>query len=185
MANDIRGNPMYVDTEGIVSTKPLVITKIILKPDATGDAATFSYWWDSDAVASNKAAANTTVSSTTITSDGNFPTANINPDQILKIYTTSSENNVGIWQISTNADNNTVVVDNPATVFGQDTTLANESAKLYSWNVWDPHPFMVIRGSGVDNDTSPVEVDFDPPAIVPNLTMSGLSANAVLYIHLA
>jgi len=48
MANSITGNPLIIDTEGIISTMPLTIQSILLIPNAAGDSATFTYWIESE-----------------------------------------------------------------------------------------------------------------------------------------
>ena len=191
MSNVISGNPFYIDTEGIISTVPLRIKSIVMKPNATGDAATFTYWVESDSAITNgtKTAATTTVTAATGTfaSTGNFPTANVNPNQILKVTHTSSANNIGYWQIATNADNNTITVDIPAAVYGlQIPTLTNDTSKAYHWVIRDPREFAIIRGSGLAGDTSILQMDFGNTGVwVPNLAMHTLSTSAVLYVYLA
>ena len=76
MANIVDGNPFYIDTEGIISIVPLVIKGILLKPNATGDAATFTYWRKEDSTITNgdKTNATTTVTASTgtLVSTNNF-----------------------------------------------------------------------------------------------------------------
>ena len=189
MANDTTGNPLYLDTEGIVSVRPLVIKKIIWKPNATGEATTFTYWATSEDPITNgtKNAVTTTVTASTGTfaSTGNFPTANVNPNQVLVVSKTSSGDNIGIWQIATNADNDTITVDKPATIFGQSVTLADDTTESYSWKIFDVHTFLTVQGSGITGDTGLVQIDFLNGGItLPNLAMHTLSASGVAYIFL-
>jgi hypothetical protein len=192
MANITSGNPIIVDTEGIISTVPLRIQSILLKPNATGDAATFTYWLESDNTVTThgdmKAKTVTvTASSGTFSSTANFETDNINVNQIVKVYSTSSAKNIGYWQIATNADDNTITVDLPAAVYGgKVATLENDTSGTYSWKVWDSRFFTIIRGSGIAGDTSLAHLPLGDYTgfFVPNLAMHTLSTSAVLYIYL-
>jgi len=189
MANVVDGNPLYIDTEGIISTVPLVIKGILLKPNATGDAATFTYWRKEDSTITNgdKTNATTTVvaSTGTITSSGNFLSANIDVNQIINIYATSSGKNIGWWQIKSDAGNdNEITVDLPAKVYPATVTMADDTSGNYNWKIWDARPFAIIRGSGLVGDTSLNYLDFENGIWVPNLAMHTLSASAVLYIYL-
>ena len=189
MSNVTTGNPLVIDTEGVISAVPLVIRGILLKPNATGDSATFTYWYESDDPITNGDKKGQTVSVTassgTFSSTGNFPTDNVNPNQIMRVIHTSSGNNVGYWQIATNADNNTITVDNPAQVLRQPVTLTDDTSKIYTWKIWEPRILTVIRGSGLTGDTSLNYIPFDDGGVwVPNLAMHSLSTSAVLYVFL-
>ena len=188
MANVVDGNPLYIDTEGIISTVPLVIKGILLKPNATGDAATFTYWRKEDSTITNGDKTNATTSVTaatgTLVSTGNFPTDNVEPNQIIQIYATSSGKNIGYWQIASHADANTITVDLPAKVYPATVTMADDTSGNYNWKIWDARPFAIIRGSGLVGDTSLNYLDFENGIWVPNLAMHTFSASAVLYIYL-
>jgi len=188
MANIVDGNPFYIDTEGIISIVPLVIKGILLKPNATGDAATFTYWRKEDSTITNgdKTNATTTVTASTgtLASTGNFPTANVDPNQIIQIHATSSGKNIGYWQIASNADDHTITVDLPAKVYPATVTMADDTNGNYNWKIWDARPFAIIRGSGITGDTSLNYLDFENGIWVPNLAMHTLSTSAVLYIYL-
>jgi hypothetical protein len=191
MANVVDGNPLIISVEGIVSTIPLRIQKIILKPAATGDAATLNYWLESDTVADSGTAEDLTVTASTGTwaASNAFTTALVDPDNIIRTYISESAKNIGVWQIATNADNDTITVDIQASPLGGGVaTLENDTANRYTWKVWDPHLFLTIKGSGMTStgaDLSLVQVDFgDRGFWVPNLAMNTLSTSAVLYIYL-
>jgi hypothetical protein len=116
-----------------------------------------------------------------------FERDNISADQIMKVTATSSGKNLGYWQIATNADDDTITVDLPLATYGQNTTLADDAAGVYSWKVWDNYNFLTIKGSGMTStaaDLSLVQVDFNGGFWVPNLAMNTLSSNAVLWIYL-
>ena len=190
MANVTKGNPLYVDTEGVISTIPLTIKKIVLKPSATGDAATFTYWVESDTPLTTYGTradktVTITASSGTFASTTNFETDSIDVDQIFKVVKSSTGNNIGTWQIASNADDNTITVDKPATVLGGTPTVTDGTSSILTWYVWDTRYLLTIKGSGVTNDTGLVQVDFPNGGFrVPNLAMNTLSTSAVLYIYL-
>ena len=190
MANVVNGNPLVIDTEGIISTVPLTIQSILLKPNSAGDSATFTYWLESDSTVTTYGdlvgkTVTVTAATGTFESTANFEEDNININQILKVYSTSSAKNKGYWQIASNADDDTITVDLPAAVYGKFTTLENDTSGTYSWKVWDPRVFAVIRNSGISGDTSLAHLKFgDRGIFVPNLAMHTLSTSAVLYIFL-
>ena len=188
MANVVNGNPLIIDGEGVISTVPLMIKSILLVPNDAGDSATFTYWLESDTVADSGVGEDlaVTASSGTFAATGAFTTALINPHQILRTLVSESGSNIGYYQIATNADNNTITVDEPEAVYGgKVATLANDTANQYTWKVWDPRVFSVIRNSGISGDTSLAHLKFgDSGLFVPNLAMHTLSTLAVLYIYL-
>lgn len=192
MANIIKVNPFYIATEGIISAVPLCITKIILKPAATGDAATFTTWVESDSTITTYGdlrgkTLTVTAATGTFVCNTFFEQDSINVDQIMKVTKTSSGKNLGYWQIKSNDDDNTITVDLPLATYGQSTILADDVAGVYSWKVWDNYNFLTIKGSGMTStaaDLSLVQVDFHGGFWVPNLAMNTLSSNAVLWIYL-
>jgi hypothetical protein len=188
MANIVDGNPLIISVEGIVSTIPLRIQKIILKLSAAGDAATLNYWLESDTVADSGTAEDLTVtaSSGTFAANNAFTTALVDPFNIIKFSISESAKNLGTYQIATNADNDTITVGKDTNVYGGGAvTLENDTTNRYTWKVWDPRLFMIIKGSGITGDIGMAQVDFgDRGFWVPNLAMNTLSTNAVLYIYL-
>lgn len=191
MANIIDGNPWIISVEGVISTIPVRIQKIILKQAATGDAATLNYWLESDTAADSGVGEDLTVTASTGTFAANnaFTTALVDPFNIIKFSNSESGKNLGYYQIATNADNNTITVGLDTNVYGGNVaTLGNDTTNGYTWKVWDPRLFMIIKGSGMTStaaDLSLVQVDFgDRGFWVPNLAMNTLSSSAVLYIYL-
>jgi len=190
MANVMTGNPLYIDTEGIISVLPLCIRKILWQPASTGNATTFTYWVESDAPVTtfgirNAQTVSVTAATNTFVSATNFETDSINVDQIMRVLNTSSGDNIGYWQIATNANDNTITVDKPAQVYGQSVTLADDTSEIYSWRVWDNHSLITIKGSGITGDTGLVSLDFyDYGYWVPNLAMNTLAASGVVWIYL-
>lgn len=189
MANVLTGNPLIIDTVGIISVAPLVIQKIILNPTSSlGSPATLNYWLESNDPITNgtKNGVETTVTAATGTfsSTGNFPVANVNPFQIIKIIATSTGENLGRWQIATNADANTITVDGYAVYpYGQHVLVTDDTTETYTWKIWDPSLFMIIKAPS--GSTPLVQVDFgDSGFWIPNLVVNTLYANAVLYIYL-
>ena len=181
---------MYITEEGVISAAPLVIQAIVLKPSGDGDAASFVFWNESDSPVTtygtmNNKTVTATASTKTFASTGNFETDSINAYQIIKIHATSSGDNIGTYQIATNADDNTITVTNPASIFGQAVTLADDTSEIYSYRVWDTHPLITLKTSGITSDKGEVQKDWGPKGFrVPNLAMNTLSSGAVAYIYL-
>jgi hypothetical protein len=174
LANDVSRNPIYVDTAGVVTEKPLWIKKIVLVPTATTSAATIKYWEeDEDSVRAHKRDATATgTDSNTLTSTGNFEvtTEAVNQD-VIHIYASSTGNNIGWWSIENRADNAVDVLP---------TTLTTESNKVYSWKTYATYPFASMATATFP----PQDLDFGPEGIkVPNLSVPVLTTG-VLYIYL-
>jgi hypothetical protein len=176
-----------VDTEGVISTQPVIIRKIVLNQNAAGDAMWFNFWLESDTKAYAKVDQVVVVTNNDnkLTGTAGFLSANVAPNQILKITRTASGNDVGYWQISADgANNNQVTVDVPASVYGQNVTLANAN-EAFCYDIWDARALARLKGSAITGSTETVELDFgDYGFWVPNLAMHTMTANANAHIFL-
>jgi hypothetical protein len=188
MANDTSREIFYIDQPGIISIDPLVVVKICMTQATTGSSVTFVTWRSEDTAITNGAKADVTTtvtaSSGTLVSVGNFPTANVNPFQIIKITNTSSNKNLGKFMIATNADDDTITVYHPLSVHGGQTTVVeDDAAGSYCWKIIDTATEFKMKGTGVTNDTCLFQMDFGPQGFwFPNLAIHTMTASAVVYI---
>lgn len=176
MANVLNQRTIILDTEGIISTTPIWVRKVIIHPNSAGDSATFQFWHESDTATSSKPhkSISVTASTNTFSSTGNFPTATINPSQIFKVTYSSSGNNAYTYQIATNADDNTITTDATNSIHG---TVVDDATKVYSWKVWTPYTAFKIISPGTE--VIDWALDFgDKGRWFPNLSMAELSASA-------
>ena len=175
MANTFNGNTWILDTVDVISTKPVIIKKIVLIPNAAADAVTFVSWGAQSTPELAVATATTTASgANTLASTGNFATANVDPLDILTITKSNTGNNLGSFIILTNADNNTV------TVTAGD--LTNETASVYDYNIYTPYTQAYIKSPGTE--VMMTELDFGDGREFKNLALSVLTASAKVYIYL-
>ena len=185
MANTYNGNTLILDSVDVISQAPLWIQKIVLIPNAGGDAATFKTWGPNGTPELHVGGASCTVTSTNqIESTGNFATASVDPGDIIEIYKSSTGNNDGprnswikdgVYLINANADNNTITV--------QGTPLTNEANKTYSYRIWTPTEAIYILTPGTE--VMAEVMDFSPAIRVNNLVLSALSSSAKVYVYLA
>jgi hypothetical protein len=187
MANDTTKEIFYIDEPGIISITPLVIVKICMTQATTGSACTFVSWRSEDTAITNgtgtDATTTVTAASGTFASTANFPTANVNPLQIIKITNSSSNKNLGRFMIASNADNNTITVYHPVLVNGQSTALADDTAGSYCWKILETSTEFKMKGTGITNDTCLFQMDFGQEGFwFPNLAMHTLTTSAVVYI---
>jgi hypothetical protein len=183
MTNVLNQKTITIDEEGIISTVPICLRKATIIVNAAADAATFAFWNESDTAVSSKVGQTTSVtaSSRTFSSTGNFPTATINPSQIIKVSYSATAENLYTMQIATNADNNTITVDPVTTYHG---TITDDTNQAYSWKVWNSYTAFTIKApSGTPKVNH--EVDFgDKGYWFPNLAMHTLSTSATLELLL-
>ena len=178
MANSQSQKTWVLDTAGIISLTPVVIEKIIWYPNATGNSVKFSCWSESDTAAATKTnqTVTATASTRTFSSTANFAADASDVGKVIKIIGSSSKN-AGTYLIASNADANTITADAAQTV-------EDDTTKVYSWKTWTPWEFVTLRGSGVTDDKSAVEMDFDG-YWVPNLIMDDLAASGKVLILLS
>lgn len=173
MANDITRNPIHIDTAGVITTQPLWIKKIVLVPTATTGTAVLKYWEEDEgsvrATMQNKTASGTDAD--TLTSTGNFEAAEAVVTDAIKIYASSTGNNLGTWAI-------TVVTDNAIDV--APATLTTEASSTYSWKTYASYPLASLNTATFP----PQQMDFDGVGFhVPNLMVTTLTSGKV-YIYL-
>ena len=167
-----------LDTEGIISKTPICLRRAIIYPNAAADAATFKTWNENGTPELTKWLVTGTITSTdTVTSTGNFPTASVDPGDIIKISAGSgAAANVDTFLIDTNADNNTIVVHN-------DPLMTNEATKVYSYKIWTPTVAFKIESPGTE--VINWEIDFgEKGRWFPNLAMDDLSTSAIVHLHI-
>jgi len=126
MANVKNPNLTWVlNTEGIISKSVICVRKVIIIPNAAGDKADFMTWDENGTPELTKWSSTGTITDTdTLVSTGMFPTANVDPGDVIKISGgDGSTNNHETFLIDTNADNNTIVVHN-------DPLITTDAAKL-------------------------------------------------------
>ena len=176
MANAQTMKVWRIDTEGILYTRPVAITRVVLYPSAAGDAATLASWDESatkKATMANKTV--TTTLTTTITSTGNFETAEVAVNDIIRITQTSTGKNIGYYQVGTRSSDDEIIVDSA-------NALTNEASKVYSWWTLTPQTVIPLLAQATEKA---VEYAYDGLLRLPNLAISGISASAVVYIYLA
>jgi len=182
MANNFSANmPLWIlDTAGVFYSKPVIIRKILLYPNAAGDAATF-YSFDPSATAKSTASeATTTVSgNTTIASTGAFTATKVAVGDAIVIKWTSTGNNIGAFMVKTRTDDNTIVV---CSIESTTAPLTNESSKKYSWSIQPGYISVPVLSPGTEKCET--EIDFGDGLWVPNLGLISLSTSAKVYIYL-
>jgi hypothetical protein len=173
MGNDITRNPIYVDTVGVVATKPLWIKKIVLVPTATTATAVLKYWEeDEESVRTTKRSQAVAVTGTNnIESTGNFTaTTEAVATDAIKIFEADESANVGTWEIASVSTPNSITVS-PA--------ITNDASGTYSWKVYASYPFASLNNATFP----PCQMDFAKPVKVPNLMVTTLTTGT-LYIYL-
>lgn len=173
MANDVTGNPIYIDTAGIVSTAPLWIKGILYVPSAAADTVTLKYWREDSPRATmiDKTASGT--DSNTLTSTGNFEAAEVVVTDIIHIFRSSTGNNTGRFAVTVRSSDDAIDVL-PA-------GLTTESNKVYSWKTYASYPFAKILSQATDAKSE--WLYFGNPGVkVPNLLVTALSTSSVLYV---
>jgi len=182
MANKFDANMglWILDTADVIWPKPLWIKKIFLYPNAAGDYAVIRSY---DLTATPKATmASKTVTvtlETTITSTGNFETAEVAADDIIYIYGSSTGNNKGVFPVATRSSDDAIIV---GSTWDDTGPLTNEASKVYSWKIITPYVSIPILSPAVDKQQ--VEIDFGDKGIcLPNFILTALSTSTKLYIY--
>lgn len=161
-----------LDTTGIITTVPVRIRRITYKPGSSGDQVIFYEWFVSDTPTLAVTNASLTANAQTMTSTGNFTSATVNPGQVIVITKTETGNNEDTFLITTNADNNTIVVAS-----AQDPT--EESTKVYNYDIYEARE--AIRYMSVGSDQVEVVAEFNERAgrFFQNLALVTLSSGQV------
>ena len=173
-------NPMTVTAAGIIWDGPIVVKKIVLYPNAAGDAATF-YYWKLDSPEGVVDAATTTVSgSNTVTSTGNF-TAALGTQY--GAITFGGDCKISAGTASANIHEKrmiaTVSSDNAITVLP--ATLTDEVAGVYAWKTYEPIAGPKLKSAGTEVISE--ELDFGDGICFPNLILGVLTASATVHIY--
>jgi hypothetical protein len=184
MANVLTGNPLIVDTVGILWDKPICIKKIVMYPNAASDTAIFYYWQPgtSNALATISGAT-TTVASGVITSTGNFEATEAEAYGVITISHDSltsarvASSNIGLSRMIASVDSDNQITTTP-------TDLTDEASGIYSWQTFSPivGPKVVAMGTEVATET----LDFPDGGLqLPNLILGSITAGgAVLHIYI-
>ena len=180
MANVLNTNPIFIDTEGIISVRPICIKKVVMHVNAASDTAKFTYWDENGTPDHHLQLKTSTWATATLTSTGNLPAGAPAANDIVYIYYTSTGNNIFRFQCKTAGDNNDAVFDALAAYHG---TVTNEASKLYSWKIWTPKKAIYLDAQAVTvNDE---ERDFGDTGIwFPNLALHTLSASVTIEVYL-
>lgn len=181
MANSVfNGRRFTIDGLGIISSKPLWISKIFLKPNAAGDAITLSSWNENATPKSKYDLISITTGTATMTDAAtahSFVTANVAALDVIKILATETGLNDGYTLVLTR-DSDEII-----TTVGK--TLTAETADLYSWKIWTPTTEGVFTCDAATGAKAEVEWCFGRPGLwVPNLAVTTLSASATAQIFL-
>jgi hypothetical protein len=181
MANDFTPQGLFIlDTAYALIDRPIHVKKVILYPNAAGDYAVIqSYNPEAAVKATMDYKAVTVTLGTTITSTGNFETAEVAAGDIIHIYGSDSGNNKGNFVVSERTSDNAIVVGGTE----WDTTpLTNEANKYYSWTTITPYTSIPLLTP--TTDICEVQLDFgDSGFIFPNLILKSISTSAKVYIY--
>ena len=169
---------MILDTAYALIDRPIRVQKVVLYPNAAGDAAVFSSY---DPEATPKATmdykAVTVTGGNTITSTGNFETAEVAANDIIHIYASDTGNNKGNYIVSARSSDDAIVVGGSE----WDTTpLSDEASKYYSWTTITPYTSIPMLCAATEKAV--FEYDFGG-FVFPNLILTSLSANAKVYLY--
>lgn len=172
--NVLTGNPIYIDTAGVVTTLPLWIKKIVLVPATNSSAATLKYWIEypgAEDVHKQNIVTDASAAGV-LTSTGNFVTTTLTVTDAIHIYKSSTGLNLGVFEISANTDNNHVHT--------LPLTATDAADAVYSWKVYTSYPLTVMSTTAFPN----YEIDFKGKGFyVPNLMVTVLTTG-LLYIYL-
>lgn len=179
MANTLtNAAPVWIcATPGVISTVPVVIKKALLNPNAAADLATFVSWYEPGSKKATMSGKTATVTSTkTITSTGNFETAEVAAGDILKIYTSvTTGNNMGTYIVDTRDSDDAVTIETG-------NTLTNEVSSVYSW--WTLTPFVTIPLVSPGTEKIQWWIDFGSDGLhLPNLALQAISTSAIAYLY--
>ena len=187
MANDMTGTVWQIASDGIISSKPVRIGKILFYPNANTDVGTLQIWGPETANATARATMRgqsiQCTGSDTVISAGNFEAAEAVAGDVIHFLDFDGRTSVNFniyAQIETvNADDN-IVVD------AEDGVTTEGAGAIASWDVWQPSTFLDMYAPA----TEKMQVQYDFAGIsgrgfrVPNLKIDGLTSSAVVYIYI-
>jgi hypothetical protein len=178
MANDQSlASFWYIDTCGVLSTTPLTIKTAMIVYNAAADTAVFVSWdpgKTKKATMTNKTIASI-ASAKTITSTGNFETAEVAAGDILQFTGTSDGTDQNATVIIDSRDS-----DNAVTI-ETGNTLTNRASSFYgSWWTLTPTKCMELLTSGTEKQC----LIIPGPISVPNLALQSISTSARVYLYL-
>jgi hypothetical protein len=177
MGNDLTRRLWVLDTAPAILTDiPVIIRRVVLFPAAAADILALNSW-DAGVPATSSSGTVTITSTNIITEAGGtlFPNTYRDGD-IVKITAVGSGTaaNKQTCLLTTTGDNAHVDVAQ---------TLANDTAKVYSWERYAYYLQIYLRGGA--SDASAVTIDYgDSGLSVPNLILETLTASAVAHIYL-
>lgn len=182
MANVTSGNPIIVDSVGLIFDFPVCVRKIILFPNAAGDGTTIYHYDPSDPLATQDAKT-TTVASGVFTSTGAFESTEVEAYGVIAIDSRSKTGagaesaNVGLKRMVASRDSDNQITTAP-------TDLTDEASATYYWRTYSPVKDIVMESSGTEKCTE----TYDPPETgghrMPNLIVGALDTSAVLHIYI-
>lgn len=180
MSNSLVGNVWHVDTVGVLTSKPVWVTKVVLFPNANTDAALFNYAnvgsAKSDYINSGPTSGTATVTGTnTITATGLFPATDVAVGDFLHVANTASGNNIGDHIVITRSSNDAIV-----TAGG----LTNEASVQYLWTIYNGYRAFYLKGNA--STVAPVELSLGDVKgqWFPNLALYTLSSSATVDIYM-
>lgn len=173
---------MIINTEGIISIRPIWIKKVRFLRAAYDDAATFTWWDEGETPDHTVATKETTFATATFTSTGNFASGAPAVNDIIYFYKTSTGNNKFRVQTGTAGDNDDAIVDALNSYHG---TFTDEATKTYSWKIWTPKiAFSFEAGLDVDAEQITEVINFGDRGVrFNNLAMHTLSSSATAEIY--
>ena len=187
MANDITGTVWQIASDGIISSKPVRIGKILFYPNANTDVGTLQIWGPETANATARASMRgqsiQVTGTDTVISSGNFEAAEALAGDVIHFldFDGRTSSNYNIYsQIETRSSDNQVIVD------AEDALTTEAAGKIASWDIWKPSTFLDMYAPA----TEKMQVQYDFAGIygrgfrVPNLKIDGLTSSAVVYIYI-
>jgi hypothetical protein len=177
MANAFNGKVWILDTIGVIKKGPIVIRKIVLRPNAAADAATLVTWNDSDTAHSSALTATGTITNTNdLTATGLFTSSLVTALDIIDITKSSgSSANVGAFLVGARDGDNQISISPP--------TVTNEASIVYAWNIYTPVECMYMKASALAADATGYDFG-DEGFRFQNLALSALSDSAKVYVFL-
>lgn len=180
MANDLTTRTLTIDTEGVISEKPIWIKSVRFFRAAYNDAATFT-WWDENGTPDHHFQNISIVVSTLDFSNASFVAGAPAASDIVYIYKTSTGNNQFRFQTATAGDNTKFVADALNAYMG---TVTDET-KYASCKIWTPKVAFSFK-AGIDTDAEGATdtIDFGVQGMrFDNLAMHTLSSSATVEIY--
>ncbi len=177
MANDTTGRTWVCDTVGMLTDKPVKVRKIVFYPNAASDSATLKYWEILGGTGKSEVRNGTaTVATNTLTSTGNFVTANVAAGDCLRINNSSTTNNLGNYYVVSRDSDNQVTLSFK--------TMTDEVDAVYTWFVYKAVTAAVLKADTIA--LIQVQLDFGPGIRFPSLGCTSITSSSdKVYIHLA